>query len=79
MNDKIRKIASIVFAVPIDEISGSCSPDSIDTWDSLNHMNLVNALEEEFEIRFTDEEIGEMLTIDLICLITAERTGGSKQ
>jgi acyl carrier protein len=49
-------------AVLTDEVS----PDSLEEWDSLGHMNLVLALEEEFGLRFTDEEIMGMLSIPQI-------------
>ena len=35
-------------------------------WDSLAHMNLVMAFEKEFKIKFSDEEINEMLNYELI-------------
>ena len=44
-------------------------------WDSLAHMNLVVGLEEEFKIRFTDEEIIEIVTYPLICAIVREKIG----
>ena len=33
---------------------------------SIAHMNLVMAFEKEFKIKFTDEEINEMLNYELI-------------
>ena len=31
--------------------------DDVEEWDSLNHINLVSAIEKEFEIRFALEEL----------------------
>ncbi len=47
--------------------------DQIATWDSLNHMNLIVALEEEFNVRFSEEEINELLSLDLIELVIKEK------
>ena len=34
--------------------------NDIDEWDSLGHINIVSAVEREFEIKFTLEEIYEI-------------------
>jgi acyl carrier protein len=73
MRDKIKQIMSAIFDVPVDEITDSSSPDTIEKWDSLNHLNLVSSLEEEFDVRFSDEEITEMLNFQLIILILEQK------
>jgi len=65
-DDRIIAVMSAVFELPADEINDESSPDSIDSWDSLRHMNLVMALEEEFEKEFADDEILEMVNYKLI-------------
>lgn len=66
MKDKVKKIIASVFNLEVDSINDDASPDNILNWDSLNHMNLIVSLEEEFKIRFTDEDISEMLNLELI-------------
>lgn len=66
IEERIKEIMSVVFKIPAHEINDIASPDSIESWDSLNHMNLIVALEEEFEIEFTDDEILEMMNFILI-------------
>ena len=66
MEERIRTIMSAVFDLPIESINDESSPDSIESWDSLKHINLVVALEEEFEINFTDNEILEIINFKLI-------------
>ncbi len=66
MKDKVKKIIASVFNLEVDSIKDDASPDNILNWDSLNHMNLIVSLEEEFNIRFTDEEISDMLNLELI-------------
>lgn len=60
LNDKITTVMSAVLAIPDTEINENTSPESVEHWDSLKHMNLVVALEEEFDIEFDDDEIMEM-------------------
>ena len=57
MEDKIKQTMAAVFSIDVSEISDNASPEIIENWDSLRHMNLLVALEEEFKIEFTDNEI----------------------
>jgi acyl carrier protein len=66
MEDKINEVISNIFGTPLNEINGQSSPDTIENWDSINHMKLITALEEEFDVEFTDEEILEMQNVKLI-------------
>ena len=63
MKDKIKNIMSVVLEVEFDMISDSDDAKSIDNWDSINHMNLIVALEEEFNVLFDDEEIVELTSV----------------
>ena len=69
IEDRIKEAMSAVFNVPADEINDESSPNNIQLWDSLKHMNMVVALEEEFETEFTDDEILEMMNYVLIKFI----------
>ena len=73
VQDRINNVMSAVFEIPIGQINEDSSPDTIESWDSLKHMNLVSALEEEFDISFTDFEILEMMNFPLIKLIISEK------
>jgi len=72
MKQRVLRIASDVLGEPIDRLNGDSSPDSVESWDSLNHMNLVLALEEEFGIQFTDDQIMQLLSVDAITAALAE-------
>ena len=54
-------------------INENSSPDNIDNWDSLKHMMLISALEEEFDIQFSDQEMLELLNYKLIKHILTEK------
>jgi acyl carrier protein len=72
IKDRIKIVMSAVFELPIEEITENSSPDTIDTWDSLKHLNLILALEEEFDISIPDEEVGNLFNYKLIELIVNE-------
>jgi len=72
MEEKVLNVVSQVLGIPVDTITDDSSPESIEAWDSLKHMNLVLALEEEFGIRFSDERIVAMLSVRSIKDAVAE-------
>lgn len=78
MEDRIKNIMSAVFEISISDIDDESSVDTIKSWDSLKHMNLIIALEEEFQITIPDEEVGNLITYPLIKLILKEILSNSK-
>lgn len=66
MENRIRNVMAAVFQVSPDEISDDSSPHDIKAWDSIKHMNLVVALEEEFDIHFEDPEIPSLVNFRII-------------
>jgi acyl carrier protein len=71
--DRIRGIFSDVFQVPLETVTAQSSPDTIPNWDSLQHLNLVLALEQEFHIQFTPEEIEQLLSVELVAALLDEK------
>lgn len=65
----IKQIMSSVFEIPVESIADDASSDNIDNWDSLRHLNLILALEEEFGVSIPDEEVGNMVNYKLIELV----------
>jgi len=61
--DQIRTMASDLFGVPVDQISAASSAQTLDNWDSIQHLNLVLAVEEKFGLQLSPEEIEQMKTV----------------
>lgn len=59
---KLVEIMAPIFELEESAISESASPENIEKWDSLAHMNLVIALEQEFDCQFTEEQIVDSLS-----------------
>ena len=55
-------------------ISNTTNSDEIEDWDSLNHINLVSAIEKEFKIKFA---LGELMMLkdvgDMIDLMMTQK------
>ncbi len=66
MREQIVELMASVFGVDSSEIAGGVVFGKFPKWDSLRHMTLVVALEEEFGITFDEEEITDMLSLDLV-------------
>lgn len=73
-NVRILKILSNVFEVEISTLNEDSSIDNIENWDSIRHLNLILALEEEFNITIPDEEVGDLVNFKLIELIINEQS-----
>jgi acyl carrier protein len=68
MEERIKKVMGDILDVDQSSLNEDSSPDNIENWDSLRHMNLVLALEEEFGVQFDEEQITQMLNFQLIKL-----------
>lgn len=69
----IQQIMADVFEKSSEQITTDSTQDNIDSWDSIKHLNLVVALEEEFEIVLPIEEIGNLISFKLIEVIVKEQ------
>ena len=69
MQNKLKKIMSVVLNIPIDIISMSSSPENIEKWDSLAQLNLIMAIEEEFGFKLSDDEVIKMTNFESILKI----------
>lgn len=61
--DQIRSMASDLFGVPAEHITATSSPETLENWDSVQHLNLVLALEEKFGLQLSPEEVEQMKSI----------------
>jgi len=66
LEEKVLKIVSNVMEIPVGQLDVQSSSDTVANWDSLRQMNLTLALEEEFKVSFTDEEIINMQNVEKI-------------
>lgn len=61
--DQVRGIASDLFGLPVNRIISESSPETIEGWDSVQHLNFVLALEERFGFQLSPEEMEQMRTV----------------
>ena len=66
VNERIKDTMAAVFNMPVKKISNASSRDNIKNWDSIKHLQLLMALEEEFNVTIDAEHAVEMLNYSLI-------------
>jgi len=54
-------------------IENSTSSDDVEDWDSLNHINLVSAIEKEFKIKFSLRELMTLKDVGAIINLIVEK------
>ena len=57
MNEELLDLISDILGVSSGNLDMTSVMDDIDEWDSLNHLRLVAAVEQEFSIRLDMDEI----------------------
>lgn len=67
--DALKQLIATMLNVEPELIGADASMDNIPNWDSLRHMNLVLALEEEFKVQIPDEDAGNITSYRLIKLV----------
>lgn len=60
--EKLKELFADTFDVDDEDVSDETSKDTLASWDSLNHLRFVTALEQDFEIFLTMDEINSMTT-----------------
>ena len=71
--DELKQVIAATFQIPIDSIPDDGSNETVENWDSLGQINLIMALEKQFKVSFTLEEILEMRDIPTIRRLIAEK------
>ena len=70
---RLASVFSNVLGVPLDHIHSDLGPGSVERWDSVGHVVLVTAIEEEFSIHFEEDEIMEFTNFKDILSVVERR------
>jgi len=70
--NKLKNIMATIFEVAEELINENSNMDNLSSWDSLRHMNLILALEEEFTVSIPDEDAGNITSYKLIKVVLNE-------
>ena len=67
--EKLKEVVATVLNVDVSLINANANSDTIESWDSLRHMNLVLAIEDEFGVSLPDEEAANATSYPLLVLV----------
>jgi acyl carrier protein len=74
--NSLKDIMATVLGIAADSINDDTSMDTVEAWDSIKHMNLVLAIEEEFGVGIPDEDVANITSYPLIRLVLNEQLKG---
>ena len=72
-NQKFRSIVATILNIPEEQVTDELSPEDVDTWDSLNQINLIGALEQEFGVLLVTENLAEAQSIPKLRSLLVEQ------
>ncbi len=71
--ERLEKVFRDVFDDEEIELNENTTADDIEDWDSIEHITLIGAVEDEFGMRFTMGEVSGMKNVGEMAKIVAER------
>ena len=76
MNEGLVDLVAGVLGLDEADVVGSLSREVDSCWDSMNHLRLITAMEEQYSIRLSMDEIQDIVTLDDVnCLLTQHLDG----
>ncbi len=75
--DRLRVLVAEILRLPAGAITDELDMDATSTWDSLSHMTLIAAIEDEFHVELTLDDIVGMTTFAKIRNVLASKSPGT--
>jgi acyl carrier protein len=66
MRDRIKLVMANTFGVSVEDIPPNANIDHFEEWDSLRHLELMLALETEFDLQISIDVMVELLSLEAI-------------
>ncbi|MGD9901835.1 MAG: acyl carrier protein [Vicinamibacterales bacterium] len=63
---KLFEVVELTLGVAPGTVDGSSAPETLPQWDSLNHLNLVMAIESEFGVALAPQDVLDMRSVELM-------------
>ena len=79
MADSVREIIAEVLEVEEHFVVDQLGPDTDGSWDSLNHLRIITAVQQEFGVEFSLEEIQGIRSVGALRELLDETLSKSKE
>ena len=73
MNGKLVEIVAELFDLDLTGVHDALTPEDVELWDSMNHLRLVSAVEEEFQIKLSMQEIESIRSLGVLRALVEQR------
>lgn len=73
IENKVKSIISSILGVDVSEIGDDTAIGDLPEWDSLNHIQIISAIEKEFNFRFTPDVMMDLEDVSDIVDATEAR------
>jgi acyl carrier protein len=74
LNEKLVEIVAELFDLDPAAVDDALTPEDVELWDSMNHLRLVSAVEEEFKIKLSMQEIESIHSLAVLRALVEQRT-----
>jgi acyl carrier protein len=69
----LNRVCQIASDVMLTDVTAESSPETVESWDSVQHLNLILAIEEEYAFQFSPEEMDGAKSVGRIAELVAAR------
>jgi acyl carrier protein len=73
LNEKLVEIVAELFDLAPAAVDDALTPEDVELWDSMNHLRLVSAVEEEFQIKLSMQEIESIHNLGALRALIEQR------
>jgi len=73
LHDKLTEIVSELFDLNPTSVRDELTPEDVELWDSLNHLRLITAVEQEFAIRLSTGDIESITSLAVLRALIEQR------
>jgi acyl carrier protein len=71
--ESLSEVFRTVFDQPTLVLHDAMTAADVENWDSLNHIDLIVAIEKKFKIKFTTREVTGLKTVGDLAELTAKK------
>jgi acyl carrier protein len=63
LGKNLEELLAELLQIPVTKVTADLTMKDLDVWDSLKHMEVIAALEQQFELQFSFDEIVSMRSV----------------
>lgn len=71
---QIAQVIADVLGIPVAQVTPDRAPDNVEGWDSVQHLNLMLAIEQAVGVQLEPEDIEEMQSVGAILEIVRRKS-----